>query len=54
MAEKSSEENIIVIDIEEVFWESIKKAANESNWIPKEHYFMNDWVADVCRFLKGE
>ena len=40
-----------VVNIEDNFWESIKKAASESTWIPKE-YYMNDWVSDVCRFLR--
>ena len=42
---------INLINIEKEFWESIKKAANESNWIPPE-YYMNDWVNDICRFLR--
>ena len=29
----------------------IKEAALKSNWIPPE-YYMNDWVSDVCYFLK--
>lgn len=40
-----------VINVEENFWEAIKQAAAESNWIPKE-YYMNDWVSDVCKFLR--
>jgi len=27
------------------------RTAKESNWIPEE-YYMGDWVADVCRFLR--
>ena len=42
----------VEIDVEIEMWESIKNAASESDWIPKEHYFMNDWVADVCNFLR--
>lgn len=44
--------DVEVIDIEKGFWEQINTAANASPWIPREHYFMNDWVADVCRYLK--
>lgn len=42
----------MVIDLEQIFWDSIKSAAAESTWIPHEHYFMNDWVSDVQRFLR--
>lgn len=38
------------VDITQRFWLQILKAANESPWMP-EDYCMNDWVADVCRFL---
>lgn len=41
-----------VIDLEKTAWESIKKAAEESNWIPREHYMLSDWVDDVCRMLR--
>lgn len=40
-----------VIDLERAAWEQIKQAASESEWIPKE-YFMNDWLSDVCEFLR--
>jgi hypothetical protein len=40
-----------IINLEEEFWKSIKEAANDSNWIPEE-YYMNDWVSDICRFLR--
>jgi hypothetical protein len=39
-----------IIDIEKDFWESIKRSAAESRWIP-EQYTMNDWILDVCCFL---
>jgi hypothetical protein len=45
-------DNIIRVDIDKDFWEAIKKAADESSWIPKDHYFINDWVSDVCRYLR--
>lgn len=40
-----------VIDLDAVDWEAIQKAADESNWMPNE-YMRNEWVADVCNFLK--
>ena len=40
-----------VIDLDQESWSQIKLAAKESNWIPEE-YYMGDWVADVCRFLR--
>lgn len=44
-------EDVINIDLDALSWKAIKQAAAESNWIPQE-YMMNDWVSDVCRFLK--
>ncbi len=40
-----------VIDLDAVDWETIQKAADESSWMPNE-YMRNDWVSDVCNFLK--
>lgn len=40
-----------IIDLDIGMWEAIKQAAGESKWIPEE-YYMNDWVSDVCRFLR--
>jgi glutaredoxin 2 len=40
-----------VLNLDKEFWEHIKQAAAESEWIPKE-YLMNDWVSDVCTFLR--
>lgn len=40
-----------VIDVDVASWREIKLAASESTWIPPE-YFMNDWVSDICRFLR--
>lgn len=40
-----------VINLDQEFWNQIKQAATESTWIPKE-YYTNDWVADVCKFLR--
>lgn len=41
-----------VFDLDKNCWDSIKQASKESTWIPKE-YFMNDWVSDVCEFLRN-
>ena len=46
------DETTIHINADEVFWQEIQQAAEESNWIPPE-YTMNDWVADVCSFLRN-
>jgi hypothetical protein len=43
---------IPTIDIDKEFWKSIKQAASESKWMPEE-YFMNDWVSDVCEYLRN-
>lgn len=40
-----------VIDLDAVDWETIQQAADESNWMPNE-YMRNEWIADVCNFLK--
>ena len=45
-------DDLVTIDIEQEFWKQIKQAAEDSSWIPKDHYYMNDWVADVCKFLR--
>lgn len=42
----------LVIDLDKAAWEQIKQAAKESSWIPKE-YYMNDWLSDVCDFLRN-
>jgi len=40
-----------IIDIDAVCWSEILRAASESSWMPLE-YMRNDWVDDVCRFLR--
>ncbi|NMX27068.1 hypothetical protein HBO14_11080 [Pseudomonas sp. WS 5406] len=40
-----------VIDVSATDWAAIQEAASESTWMPHE-YMRNDWVADVCRFLR--
>ena len=45
-------DDITRINIEDEFWKSIRKAAEESEWIPKEYYTVNDWVSDVCMYLR--
>jgi len=42
----------MIVDLDANDWESVKQAAEESSWIPKEHYFQNDWVSDVRHFLR--
>lgn len=49
----SAAQSAPVIDLDANAWESIKQAANESPWIPPQ-YFMSDWVADVCEFLRAD
>ena len=39
------------IDLDALSWASIKQAASESKWMPPE-YTANDWVSDVCAFLR--
>lgn len=40
-----------VIDVSASDWAAIQEAAIESTWMPPE-YMRNDWVDDVCRFLR--
>lgn len=51
-AQDAKHDHITVWDVDKELWETIKKAAEESNWIPKE-YYMNDWVYDVCGWLRN-
>ena len=46
-------DEIPTIDLSDAFWKEIQKAAQESPWIPKDHYYMNDWVSDICSFLRS-
>lgn len=39
------------IDLDKEFWRTIQDAACQSNWIPDE-YFVNDYVSDICHFLR--
>lgn len=39
------------INLEKQFWDQIKEAALTSKRFPLD-YMMNDWVDDVCNFLK--
>lgn len=39
------------IDLDKECWADIKRAVDDSKWIPKE-YAMSDWVSDVCHFLR--
>lgn len=42
----------VVFDLEKLAIEQIKDAAKESKWIPAE-YYMNDWIYDVCEYLRN-
>lgn len=48
MSEKT---DIPVIDLDAEDWKQIQQAASESEWMPPQ-YMRNDWVSDVCRFLR--
>jgi hypothetical protein len=50
-AQNTQDADIPTLDLSLIQWESIQKAARESRWIPPE-YFANDWVSDVCCFLR--
>lgn len=39
------------LDIDTITLELIKRAANNSNWIP-EQYTRSEWTNDVCNFLQ--
>lgn len=41
-----------ILDLDEAAWDEIKAAADQSKWIPQDQYTMNDWVSDVCTFLR--
>jgi hypothetical protein len=40
-----------VFNVDALAWQSIKGAAAKSSWIPSQ-YCMQDWVSDVCEFLR--
>lgn len=42
-----------LIDIDREMLADISQAVDESNWIT-ENYTLNDVVADICKFLRGE
>jgi hypothetical protein len=46
-----AEQPALVSDLDDVDWKAIKKAADESAWMPPE-YMRNEWVSDVCAFLR--
>lgn len=39
------------LDLDRISMNRIIEAAERSNWMPEE-YCMNDWVSDVCKFLR--
>lgn len=40
-----------IMDLDVIGFELIKRAADASNWIPKQ-YTCSDWINDVCNFLR--
>jgi hypothetical protein len=44
-------DNIPTVDLDALQWDEIKRAAAESKWMPAE-YCVNEWVSDVCAFLR--
>jgi hypothetical protein len=50
-AHYEAQAQIPTIDLDGESWMSVKQAASESNWMPPE-YTHNDWVADVCEWLR--
>lgn len=44
-------EPVTCFDLDAQSWKDIKQAASESKWMPPQ-YFMNDWVHDVCEWLR--
>jgi len=46
-----AQSDVPVVDLHEDMWAEIMRAASESAWMPAE-YMANDWVADVCKFLR--
>jgi len=51
MGDTLNDNNITDIDLDDIFWKQIKTAAMESQWMPVD-YMMDDWVSDVCTFLR--
>jgi hypothetical protein len=41
-----------LFDLDAIDWKRIKSAASESKWMPPE-YMRNDWVYDVCEYLRN-
>ena len=41
----------VIWDLDISAWESVKQAASETTWMPEE-YYMNDWLADICFYLR--
>ena len=47
-----AKEDTLIIDLDKLGWERIKKAASESTWMPAD-YMANDWEYDVCEYLRN-
>jgi hypothetical protein len=43
----------VKIDLIHSTFQQLTEAVEQSNWIPKDHYFTNDWVSDCCDFLRN-
>lgn len=41
------------IDLQRLAWSQMAQAVRESSWIPHEHYSVDDWVRDACKFLRS-
>lgn len=48
---KNFTKDVPTIDLDADTLDQIKKAVDESTWIPSE-YMTNDWLSDVCKFLR--
>ena len=49
---KPAPEVTVEIDLLQVMFAQLCEAAKQSNWIPQEHYYANDWISDCCDFLR--
>lgn len=48
----ANKSTIPLIDLDQLAWSSIKRAAGESKWMP-DWYMTNEWTADVRDFLRN-
>ena len=45
------ESKMQIMDLDKIAWDAICQAASENTWMPPE-YMRNDWLEDVCAFLR--